>query len=48
VDTIELLVLSAEVGSPRQKCTEFSQFLQICTSCLSASNSSLVKPSCFD
>jgi len=48
VDTIELLVLSEEVGNPRQKCTEFSRFLEICVSCLSASNSSLVKPTCFD
>ena len=48
VDTIELLVLSEAVGKPRQKCTEFSRFLEICTGCLSAPNSSVVKPSCFD
>jgi len=48
VDTIELLVLSETVGKPRQRCTEFSRFLQICTGCLSAPNSTLVKPSCFD
>ncbi len=48
VDTIELLVSKEEVGSPRQKCTELSRFLQVCSSCLSAPNSSLVKPACFD
>jgi len=48
VDTIELLVLSEAVGKPRQKCTEFSSFLQICGGCLSAPNSSLIRPSCFD
>lgn len=48
VDTIELVVLKEEAGSPRQKCTEYSRFLQVCTGCLSAPNSSLIKPACFD
>ena len=48
VDTIELLVLSEEVGHPRQKCIQIAQFLESCTNCLSVSNSSLVKPTCFD
>lgn len=51
VDTIELLVLRDDAGSPRHICNDFStdsDVLSRCDNCLVIPNSSIVKPLCFD
>lgn len=48
VDTITILVLGREVGNPQPQCRPFPRGPESCTNCLLLTNSTRVRPPCWD